>query len=188
MSNVLLYNNVLYIFAKHGEGLTCSTSSLIQKRLWDTKTLWQIQRLVGWKRKKIIIYSNLKRKLVYFGLPKVYKSNHINEKYRLANWGCMEITGHVFIILPNVLEETILTLFDIEPLSSYIPHLLGMGQLVWGSWYGGSHYENKPIQIYNENLPPNNENFQIKKFWYFSYFYSKHRLWVLVRTALSRQF
>ena len=32
-------------------------------------------------------------------------------------------------------------------------------------------------------LPPKNENFQMKKFWYFSYFCSKHRLWVLVRTA-----
>ena len=27
-----------------------------------------------------------------------------------------------------------------------------------------------------------------KKFWYFSYFCSKHRLWVLVRTASSRRF
>ena len=37
-------------------------------------------------------------------------------------------------------------------------------------------------------LPPKNENFQIKFFWYFSYFCSKHRLWVLVRTiyVLSR--
>ena len=38
-----------------------------------------------------------------------------------------------------------------------------------------------------EILPPENENFQIKKFWYFSYFCSKHRLWILVRTASSRQ-
>ena len=41
----------------------------------------------------------------------------------------------------------------------------------------------------------NTENFTIKKwnrsdkkFWYVSYFCSKHRLWVLVRTALQRQF
>ena len=33
-------------------------------------------------------------------------------------------------------------------------------------------------------LQPKQENFQIKKFLYFSYFCSKHRLWVLVRTAL----
>ena len=31
--------------------------------------------------------------------------------------------------------------------------------------------------------PPKTENFQIKKLWYFSYFCSKHRLWVLVRTT-----
>ena len=35
---------------------------------------------------------------------------------------------------------------------------------------------------------PKNENFQIKKFWYFSYFCSKHRLWVVVRTASTRRF
>ena len=40
-----------------------------------------------------------------------------------------------------------------------------------------------PIQIYWKFYLKKNENFQIKKFWYFSYFCSKHRLWVLVRTA-----
>ena len=37
-------------------------------------------------------------------------------------------------------------------------------------------------------LPPKNDNFSDKKFWYFSYFCSKHRLWVLVRTASPRRF
>ena len=37
-------------------------------------------------------------------------------------------------------------------------------------------------------LPPKNGNFSDKKFWYFSYFCSKHRLSVLVRTASSRRF
>ena len=37
-------------------------------------------------------------------------------------------------------------------------------------------------------LPPKNENFQIKQFWYSAYFCSKHRLWVLVRTASPRRF
>ena len=32
-------------------------------------------------------------------------------------------------------------------------------------------------------FPPKNENFQIKILIFFSYFCSKHRLWVLVRTA-----
>ena len=36
-------------------------------------------------------------------------------------------------------------------------------------------------------LPPKNENFQIKCFYFFSYFCSKHRLWVLVRTASPRR-
>ena len=34
-------------------------------------------------------------------------------------------------------------------------------------------------------LPPKHEKFQTKKFWYFSYFCSRHRLWVPVRTVLS---
>ena len=37
-------------------------------------------------------------------------------------------------------------------------------------------------------LQPKRENFQIKKFWCFSCFCSKHRLWVLVRTASARRF
>ena len=37
-------------------------------------------------------------------------------------------------------------------------------------------------------LPPKNENFQIKKLRYFSYNCSKHRLWVLVRTAPQSMF
>ena len=37
-------------------------------------------------------------------------------------------------------------------------------------------------------LPPKNENFQIKNSDIFSYFCSKHRLWVLVRTASARRF
>ena len=36
--------------------------------------------------------------------------------------------------------------------------------------------------------PPKTENFHIKKLRYFSYFCSKHRLWVLVRTASMRRF
>ena len=35
--------------------------------------------------------------------------------------------------------------------------------------------------------PPKNEKFQIKKFWYFSYFWSKHRLLVLIKTASTRR-
>ena len=44
-----------------------------------------------------------------------------------------------------------------------------------------------PIQIYWKFYHQKNENFQIKKFWYFSYFCSKHRSWVLVRTASTRR-
>ena len=36
--------------------------------------------------------------------------------------------------------------------------------------------------MYRKILPPKTENFPIK-LWYFSYFCSKHRSWVLVRTA-----
>ena len=50
-----------------------------------------------------------------------------------------------------------------------------------------SHYENTPMQIYRK--PPKTEIFQIKKKTdIFSYFCSKHRLWVLVRTASVRRF
>ena len=42
---------------------------------------------------------------------------------------------------------------------------------------------------YIEILPPKTENFQMKKkLRYFPHFCSKHRLWVLVRTASVRRF
>ena len=41
---------------------------------------------------------------------------------------------------------------------------------------------------YTENFPTKNWKFSDKKYWYFSYFCSKHRLWVLVRTASPRRF
>ena len=37
---------------------------------------------------------------------------------------------------------------------------------------------------YTENFTTKNGNFSDKKYWYFSYFCSKHRLWVVVWTAL----
>ena len=41
---------------------------------------------------------------------------------------------------------------------------------------------------YIENFTSKNWKYSDKKLWYFSYFYSKHRLWVLVRTASARRF
>ena len=57
-------------------------------------------------------------------------------------------------------------------------------------WYGTLrvHYENTPMQIYRKFHLQKIENFQIKNSDIFSYFCSKHRLWVLVRTASARRF
>ena len=41
---------------------------------------------------------------------------------------------------------------------------------------------------YTENFSTQKWKFSDKKFWYFSYFCSKHRLWVLVRTASTMRF
>ena len=41
---------------------------------------------------------------------------------------------------------------------------------------------------YIENFTSKNWKISDKNFWYFSYFCSKHRLWVLVRTASVRRF
>ena len=50
-----------------------------------------------------------------------------------------------------------------------------------------SHCENTPIEIYRK-FHLKNWKFLDKKLWYFSYFCSKHRLLVLVRTASPRRF
>ena len=49
------------------------------------------------------------------------------------------------------------------------------------------HDENMPLQIYWK-FTTKKWKFSDKKFWYFSCFCSKHRLWVLVRTASKRRF
>ena len=48
------------------------------------------------------------------------------------------------------------------------------------------HYENMPIHIYRKFHLPNQKKIQTKKLFCFSYFCSKHRLWVLVRTASAQ--
>ena len=51
-----------------------------------------------------------------------------------------------------------------------------------------NHYENPPIQIYRKFHLQKLKIFRKKKtLIFFSYFCSKHRLWVLVRTASPRQ-
>ena len=64
------------------------------------------------------------------------------------------------------------------------PSFSVLGRLWQWLWHSSGilHYENTPIQIYRKKSPPKTEN------WFFSYFYSKHRLWVLVRTASVRRF
>ena len=41
---------------------------------------------------------------------------------------------------------------------------------------------------YTENYIPKYEKFTVEKFWYSSYFCSKHGLWVCIRSASDRQF
>ena len=45
------------------------------------------------------------------------------------------------------------------------------------------HFTKTSLFKYTENLTTKKWKFSNKKIWYFSYFCSKHRLWVLVRTA-----
>ena len=51
-----------------------------------------------------------------------------------------------------------------------------------------THYGNTPIQIYWKLYNQKRENFSIKKSDIVSFFCSKYRLWVLVRTASARRF
>ena len=64
----------------------------------------------------------------------------------------------------------------------------GSRHVLWGPTHRLAIITKTRLFKYLKILPPKNENFQIKKLWYFSYFCSKHRLWVLVRTASARWF
>ena len=57
-------------------------------------------------------------------------------------------------------------------------------------WWDGSLWAIMKTRLfkYIENFMSKNCKFSDKKFWYFSYFCSKHRLLVLVRTASPRRF
>ena len=58
----------------------------------------------------------------------------------------------------------------------------------FASWSGAkiNHYENTPIQIYWK-IYKQTKKIQIRNSDIFSYFFSKHRLWVPVRTASPRR-
>ena len=57
------------------------------------------------------------------------------------------------------------------------------------SWTkANGHITKTRLFKYIENFISKNWKFSDKKLWYFSYFCSKHRLWVLVRTTSPRRF
>ena len=64
-------------------------------------------------------------------------------------------------------------------------NVAGLGPRAIGASAQSFHYKTCLFKL--KMLQPKKENFQIK-IWYFSNFCSKHRLWVLVRTALPRRF
>ena len=77
-----------------------------------------------------------------------------------------------------------------------VPRTSGLnGGLQWSCEIEVSHMSKELISSLQKHaysnilkiLPPKNEKFSDKKFSYFSYFCSKHRLWVLVRTASTRR-
>ena len=97
----------------------------------------------------------------------------------------------------------------LDILDTLFAYRLGVYEIRMNAGEGTFHAKNKRC-IYNVNsgyiyercktlrknaylnllkiLPPKNENFQMKNSDMFSYFCSKHRLWVLVSTALARRF
>ena len=78
-------------------------------------------------------------------------------------------------ILHAFLQKPIDVLFELQRLNiRYLPD--------------SSYITKTRLFKYIENFTSKNRKFSDKKLWYFSYFCSKHRLWVLVRTALARRF
>ena len=68
-------------------------------------------------------------------------------------------------------------------------YLLHIILLIKNSLHQKIHFITKTrLFKYMENFTSKKLKFSDKKLWYFSYFCSKHRLWVLVRTASARRF
>ena len=77
----------------------------------------------------------------------------------------------------NLHERMLLTSAGVEPATSWSPV----------GWHIQLSHRGQVYSIILKILPPKNENFQIKILIFFIFF-SKHRLWVLVRTTSARQF
>ena len=69
-------------------------------------------------------------------------------------------------------------------LPSLLPSVYFVAALLYVSVFIAKTYLFK----YTEKFTTKKWKFSGKTFWYFSYFCSKHRLWVLVRTASTRRF
>ena len=71
----------------------------------------------------------------------------------------------------------------------YLYHLFNLYYLLDKfSWWQTADITKTCLFKYTENFTSKNLKFSDKKIWYFSNFCSKHRLWVLVRTASARRF
>ena len=67
-------------------------------------------------------------------------------------------------------------------------HFLQCIRSVWSESSHGNLIMKTCLFKYSENFTTKKWKFSDEKFLYFTYFWSKHRLWVLVRTALMRRF
>ena len=84
--------------------------------------------------------------------------------------------------------EKKLIVFDTLPIYGFVGHGFCYHVISCNTWRNKEAITKTRLCKYIENFTAKTRKCSGKKLWYFSYFCSKHRLWVLVRTASARRF
>ena len=111
--------------------------------------------------------------------------------YWLYWWSLIDFTDEALLtLLMNLIDftdEALLTLL-MKPYWLYWWSLIGRKYCPFDSLWKDVFITKTRLFKCTENFPTKKWKFSDKNFLYFSYFCSKHRLWILIRTASTRRF
>ena len=103
------------------------------------------------------------------------------------------LNRRVFVMSLETSTGTMICITYLETKNSNLHNLLAFSQTsqcLFAGYHGSAQLSREQLHFitktclfkYTENFPIKKWKFSDKNFWYFSYFCSKHRLWVLVRS------
>ena len=122
-------------------------------------------------------------------LPSKSKISSLSPSSVLVQAGlCLACSETTLLVFPRDGSNTIEYVQELIQLNSKFSNTSTQSERKEALTCIQKHYENLPMQYTEIFLALKIENFQLKKFVIFSYFCSKHKFWVHVRTASPRRF